>query len=347
MSDKTSRSEEEIDLGQLFTLIGRGSSKLGGFVGNLFQFMFSIILAVIFFIKKHIVKLVAAGLLGLLIGLVFELTGDVRYEASMVVKPNYESGRQLYKNIAYYDELVRQENIELLSSTFNISKQEAESIKSFEIEPITNENFVLSKYDDFVASLDSTISLNLEYDEYKNEFPEYSFFQHKIIVVSTANDVFLKLENSIVSGIVDNPYFKGLKESKKDLLERNENYLNTSLVDVDTLREVYKEVMLAEARKVSSQGTNINMTSTNESSKELDLFTEEVRINNEIDAISIDRIHNSEILNVISSFQPIGFISKGFAKRPIVLWSFGSEVFLLLILLVIELNHFLNRKMNN
>ena len=338
MSEKTSHSEEEIDLGQLFGLIGKGFNKLGDLITNFFRFGLNIIVQILQFFVKHTLKFGIAIFIGAVIGFGVDYSGEPEYEASMVVRPNYSSGRQLYKNIAYYDELVKQKNFTLLSTTFGISEEQAQTLVSFKIEPVINDNYMLSTYDEFLSSIDSTVALNFEYESYTENFKDYSFSEHEIVVISSSNTIFTKLESTIVQGIVSNVYFEKLELAEKLILERNENYLVYSLQNVDTLRQVYQEVLLAEAKKKNSQGTNINMASNTKESKELELFQEEVRINNDLDVIKRTRVKNVEILNVISSFQKVGFIKNEIQDSWAVILSIGLFLLTLVFVMFKELN---------
>lgn len=307
MSDNTSPKDEEIDLGQLFTLVGKGFTKIAAFIQSILNFILNLVLGILLFFKRHFIKFGIVVILGFIIGWLVDKAKDPEFEASLVVKPNYGSGRQLYKNIAFYDELIQQENYHLLSETFGISLEEAQTLVSFEIEPVINENYMLSTYDDFLSSIDSTVALNFVYESYTNNFKDYSFSEHEIKVTSTINNVFIKLEEVIVSGVKGNSYFQKLEESERIILDRNESYLETTLQEVDTLRKVYTEVLIKESEKETSQGTNISMASSQESTKELSLFAQENKINEEKNRLTRSEVRNIEIINVISSFQKIGF----------------------------------------
>ncbi len=330
MSENTTPKDEEIDLGQLFTLMGRGFAKIGGFIRSIFNLLGRILLSIVLFFKRHFVKFAIAGVVGAIIGFAIDKSKTPEFEASMVVKPNYQSGRQLYKNIAFYDELIQQENFGLLSSTFGITMEEAQTLVSFEISPVVNENYMLSTYDEFLSSIDSTIALNFEYESYTENFEDYNFSEHEIVVTSTANDVFSQLEEVIISGVKANDYFQKLEESEREILMRNEAYLQATLTEVDTLRKVYTEVLIKESEKEVSQGTNINMASGKESTKELTLFAEENRINSEIDNLTRTEVRNIEIINVISSFQKIGFRKNGIIQK----WLLRMPILMCLVLFI-------------
>ena len=47
----------------------------------------------------------------------------------MLVKPNFNSTKQLYSNILFYNDLVNQKEYNLLMETFQINQEEAESLR--------------------------------------------------------------------------------------------------------------------------------------------------------------------------------------------------------------------------
>ena len=53
-------NSEEIDLGQLFKMIGDGFRKFFNFIGNIIKGIFRIIIAFLLFIQLHIIKFIIA-----------------------------------------------------------------------------------------------------------------------------------------------------------------------------------------------------------------------------------------------------------------------------------------------
>ena len=166
---------------------------------------------------------------------------------------------------------------------------------------------MLTSYNSFLETIDSTKVGGFTYEKYAGNFKDFSFNKHEIIVKSFSSVIFNKLERSIIEDIVNNKYFKKLEMAESMILIRNEKYLESSLSKIDTLRKVYQEISLSEAKKENSNGTNINMSGGSKESKDLNLFAEEIRINEELDSLSRTRAKNIAVLNVISDFQDIGF----------------------------------------
>jgi len=343
MSDNTSHKDEEIDLGQLFGLIGKGVSNFFGFFKSLIIGFFNQCINVFLFFRKHFMKFVIAGSIGLLIGLIVDYSKRSVYSATMEVRPNMQSGRSLYKNINYYNELAEQNDSVMLSQIFNISESQAAELISFSIDPIVNENQILSTYDEFLASIDSATAANFEFEEYKANFFQYDYKRHIITVESFQNDVFSLLGGPIINEISNNEFYKDQQDAEFSIIEQDSMFLERSLSEIDTLRKVYLDVMRLEAEKESPQGTNINMGETQETTKEVDLFAKEEVVNRAFGKLKRDRVRYKEIVSVISKFEAIGAEKVTVTKRNSVRISALAIILTLLALIGIEINKYLGR----
>ena len=87
---------DEIDLGQLFQLIGRGFQRLFDFIASIFKGLFHILIAILLFAQKNFIILVAAVIVGAVGGYFADQYKTPEYISKMVVEPNFNSVQQLY-----------------------------------------------------------------------------------------------------------------------------------------------------------------------------------------------------------------------------------------------------------
>lgn len=341
MSTKQQNTEEEVDLGSLFRIIGKGFSRLINFIVTICLGLFDFIVTILLFFRKHALKILIVGIVGGAIGYFLDMDKEVVYESKMLVKPNFKSTKQLYSNIKFYDDLVGQKEYELLKETFGISTEEAESLRGFSIESIENENDIINAYNDLVLSVDTLSIKNYKVKEFKRAFTEYDFEVHEIKVKSTLNKVFAKFDKTILSSIVNNEYFKKIKESKNQNLDRSFKLYQKDLVEADTLRKVYMKALLEESKK-PTQGTSIDMGNRVGNNKEIELFTTSRTINSLLNRINEDKAKKSEVINVISSFQAVGTKSGGLRNSRTFMFFVYGVLGIILLLLLRELNTFLN-----
>ncbi len=344
MSDNTSQKDEEIDLGQLFNLIGKGFGKIGSLITWIFKLGWNVIITVLSFFVKHALKLGIAIVLGGVIGYVVDYNKEPQYEGRMVVEPNFGSGQQLYENVAYYNSLTEQGDTLKLAEVFGIPTWMAADLASFEIEPIVNENQILSTFDDYLRKLDSVTAESFEFETYKENFFQYNYTRHTITVVSKQRDVFATLGDSIIKGVTNNPYYKRQQDAEFAIIAQTEAFYKSTLQEVDTLRKVYMETMKLVAKKPNSQGTNINMAESNSvQTKELSLFEKETSINNGVAALKRSAVRNAEIIDVISKLPTVGFEKNDVIDRYVLRFSVVAFVLLFLGLVGIELKQFVKK----
>jgi len=336
-----SNNEEEVDLGSLFVIIGKGFSKFFNFIGDIFKGIFHFLIVILIFLKENNLKIGIAAIIGFAVGIFLELKSSDTYSSVMLVQPNFKSVSQLYNNINYYNDLVKQKDTVGIQNTFNLDKETAASLKEFSIEPIDNENDIINAYNDFVLEADTATVRSYTFQYFKASFKDLDYKTHEINVIAEKNDVFNKLDEIIISSVVKNKYFSRVKELTNENLNRTDSLLRQNLGQVDSLRKVYMQVMIEEAKK-QSNGTSIDLGGEKRSTKELELFATKGDLNLELIDVVIDKSEKYEVVNVISNFQPKGSEIKGVENNKGVQLAILSSVLVIFILLLLKLNNFLS-----
>ena len=341
MSTNQNNHEEEVDLGSLFVIIGKGFSKIFNFIGNIFRGIFHGIISVLLFLRSNLLKIVIAALLGGTLGFFIEVRKVDAFESDLILEPNFKSTRQLYENINYYNNLVKQADTVAIEKVFDLDKISAASLNEFRIEPVIIDSDIINAYDDLLLSVDSLTIKSYDYLDFEKSFTKYDYRYHKVTVSAKKNDVFNKLSNVIISSVEKNAYFNRLKVLTNENLNRTDSLYRENLIEIDSLREVYMRVMIAEADK-QSNGTNIDLGGQNSTAKELELFAVNKEINEDLQEISLEKATQYEVINVLSNFQPIGAKIKGVTNNyAFLLTGFGAGC-MILFLLLIKLNRYLN-----
>ena len=345
MSINQNKNEGEVDLGSLFVIIGKGFKNFFNFIGNFFKGIFHFLIIVLIFIKKNILKISIAALIGLITGTFIQFKSKTKYSSELLLEPNFRSTKQLYNNIIFYNDLVKQKDSTTLQTIFGLKSNEAAALKKFTIEPIILENDIINSYDDFVTSVDTTTVSSYKYEDFKASFTNYDYKVHRIVVESEKKDVFKKIEKGIIDEIKKGVYFKMSKEILNENLNRTDSIYRQSLVQLDSLRKVYMRVLIEEAKK-DSNGTSIDLGSENKSTKELELFETNRKLNYDLRKLAEEKTDKYEIINVISSFQEVGNRIKGITKNyAFLLASLGAGLMIVFLLLV-KLNKYLENYKN-
>ncbi len=340
MANQHIPQNEEVELGSLFKIIGKGFQNLFKAIGNFFKAILHYIISFLAFIRNNALKLGLAMFVGAAIGLYFDLTSPRQYSSTMIVEPNFKSTQQLYNNINYYNELVKQKDSVLLAEALQISVGEASKLKGFTIEPIVNKNEKYELLNEFTQEIDSALVKHINTKNFYEAFTDFDYNFHTIKVKSLSNTIFKKLSVPIISSVENNPYFKNQKKVNDENLVQNEKVLVKSLQEVDTLRKIYNKVLITEAQ-TQKTGTSITLAKSAKKTSEIELFKESLALNEELIDNNTQKAKTTEILNVVSSFSKIGEKERGVLKKNTVMYSIGLGLVMLIFILLLRLNKYL------
>ncbi len=335
-------SNEEVDLGSLFKVIGRGFSNFFNAIGSFFKAIFHCFILLLVFLRNNALKLTLAAVVGASVGLFLDFAKPKIFSSTMIVEPNFKSTQQLYNNINFYHELVKQKDSIVLANVLGLTPYEASKLTGFYIEAIKNENEKLELFDEFINEVDTTTVRKINIKEFKKNFTNYDYKYHKIKVRSEINDIFGKISSPIINSIANNDYFKNLKKINDENLLVNEQLLKKSLTEIDTLRKIYNEVLIKEANKTVS-GTTINLAQGIKKTEELELFDESLDLSQELIENNKEKANTTEILNVVSSFNSIGTKERDIFKKYTVLLASLFLMFMLLFIVGKNLNIYLSK----
>jgi len=340
MPTNQNNNEEEVDLGSLFVIIGRGFSTLFNFIGTFFKFIFLSVIKALVFLKKNFRPIGIAVIIGGVIGGVKEFNKEDLFYSQLMLEPNFKSTRQLYNNVNYYNDLVKQKDTAILQKIFNLEMSVAASLRKFQIQPVQIDSDIINSYNSLILSLDTLSVKSFGYESFKESFTNYDYKFHRITVRAEKNDVFDKLADVIISSVVNNNFFNRIKTITNKNLNRTDSLYRQNLIQVDTLRNVYMKVMIEESKKQTS-GTSIDLGGQKSKTKEIDLFETNRKINQDLEEIAIKKSTEYDVINIISNFQPIGTKVNFITENYIFLFGVFGGGFMIFWLLLRQLNTYL------
>lgn len=334
-------SSDEVDLGQLFQMIGNGFRKLFLFIGSIFLGIFHILILFLLFLQKHFLKFVITAVIGLALGIYLDMVKEPRFVSTMVVEPNFNSVQQLYNNINFYNELAEAEDSIALAEALDVSIKEASFIRGFQVESYSDENQKVQLFDKFVRSLDSTTKRAINMQNFLRNFNSMDARFHTISVMASNNTVATKIQPSIIGSISRNEYFQLQQSINDQNINLQDSLYKKQLMEVDSLQQLYKRVMVKESER-PMQGTNINLgQGPGKENKELALITQVERLKENLVLLNEERANKSSILNVISAFPRRGVEVKGLFTSNKFWIPLGFIGITLIVLSMLELNGYL------
>jgi len=346
MSDNMQTPNEEVDLGKLFTIIGNGFKNI--FIGilNIFKAVFHYLILGLIFFKKNAIILGIATLLGGVLGYVMDMNKEKTYSSQMILETNFGSGHQLYTQNGYLNTLIAKEDLKTLSKIFDISNDEAKSLRSFVVQPYEQDKNLLKEYDSYIQNTDTIYTKNFTIEDFTKRKKEPDFKLQLVIASATVQDVFSKLSSGII-GLIENTHYKLLLQAKKEDLDSRKIELEKNLKVIDSLRKRYGRVALLNAEKIGASGTNISLAEqTSKNNKDIDLFNEARNTLRTLSQVKKERITKNFIASIVSDFS-LGETNNSITAKKWFRYALLGFVLALLIIFVKKMNTYLNEYKKN
>jgi hypothetical protein len=347
------QQSEEVDLGQLFKLIGNAFNRFFSFIGSIFNNLFLGFVWLVFFIKKHILKLIIAGIIGIALGFLLEKASEPVYKSYATIKQNYPTGENLYSSISYYKDLVNQKDVNTLKTALDISEAEAATILDFDIEPVITENQKLQNFNAYLKTLDSVVASTVEYSAYIKNSESYTYPYQQIAIKAKARNSFKKVFDKIIENVYNNEYFK--REQEKDIaqLKEEEASIMEALKQSDSLQSTYKRVLEKALDQETGSQTSITIEGSTQidKTKEFDLFKSDLELRNKLVENRRKQADKQFVVEVISSKQESGLIDNkitvlGKSIGPKRFYAIGLVLLTFIVLISLEFIKFLERYKN-
>ena len=340
MNSKENTSEE-VDLGQLFKIIGDGFKRFFQFIGNIFKGLFHLLIVFLQFIRAHFVKFAIAAVVGVAVGWYWDYVSEDIYRSNMVVEPNFNSVQQLYNNIEFYNDLAEEEEYESLAEALNVSLDLAKTIKEFQIESFSDQTQKIKQFSEFISELDTISQQKVDYDDYLKNFNDINSPFHRITVEASNPTVAKNSQRAIIRSIETNDYFKLQKRINDLNLSVQDSILMSQIAEVDSLQHFIKRIKVLEANKAESS-TSINLGETKgEENLEIQLLNQSTRLKSEIVNLNKEKARTQNTVNIISEFPQKGVKVNDFFRKKKILLPLLLVGLVFIVLLGLSLNNFL------
>ncbi|KJD34094.1 hypothetical protein PK35_05020 [Tamlana nanhaiensis] len=311
----SSQKSEEVDLGQLFTVIGNVFNRFIGFIVSIFKGVYKIILLLLLHIYKRIFWYIGSLILGLIIGGFIDFNSEKVYGANMYVETNFKSARQVYENIKQFNQLAEEDKDSLeLAKILNISVSDAAKIKGFYIEPDLDENVMAKMYSDFYKHLDSISKVEMNYELYKQSLTPYNFVIHRIGVASVDKYLYQKIEASFTKELSGNEYLKQLLSVNRDNLGKKDKTLKEQISKTDSLVNEYLKIRINQSNKeaMADSSTNLYMGAPDNNNNNLvvneaSILEKKLDLEQERRQINVSKVEQQSVVNVLAGFPKSGY----------------------------------------
>ncbi|QLG45254.1 hypothetical protein [Costertonia aggregata] len=323
MADKQPQNNsDEIDLGQLFQMIGKGLNKI--FIGFLRVFLY---------LKKRIFILLGLLIIGAALGYGLNQIRTKRLKTEVIVKPNMESKNYLYDVVNEIQANLKAKNIDFFKSIgVNLENLEGLEIEIGRVEGSKSSESDL-KYLELLQSFEKTDAIS---DIVRAELENKSSFNHRITFFYKDADKGQRFAEKIIEYINTNDYFDGLVKTFRSNAENRIEENKTLLKQVDELVANYSKKMAQEDRLTGSERIVLD---NQEQMDITGLFNLKNSLIRDIELKKMDLQENTDAIKVINFGKPQQ-VQKSFFGKSLVL----IPLVLLGIFFVFSFLKYLNKK---
>lgn len=282
---KIQPESDEIDLGQLFRMIGRGFDRL-----------FRSFLRIFLYFKNNFWKLAILTGIGLAIGIGLKFLISDKLMTEIIVKPNFDSKDYLYDVVEEIDANLKSKDTTFFSE-LGITVSELKSLE-ITIQPIEVKNEEENREEElkYLEILQNFQNDSFISDIVKTEILKNSAVNHRITVIYKNSIAGREATRRLIEYINNNDYFKEIQQiynqNAINKIERNQELIE----QIDALIDGYTK-NLSEGKRVD-QGT---LVLDNEKSLEVpSLLSLKNVLIKEIERKKLEMAEQKKIISIIN-----------------------------------------------
>ena len=295
-------SSDEIDLGQLFQLIGRG-----------FNALFRFFLRIFLYLKKNIFILIGLVVVGLAVGYALNQISSKRLKTEVIVKPQMESKNYLYDVISEVQANIKAKDT-LFFTSIGIEEMDFDALE-IAISPIDDNKMSSEsemKYLELLQSFENTDAIS---DIVRAELESKSSFNHRIIFFYKNPKLGLNFANKVMEYVNTNAYFVRLTEIYRSNAKGRIDQNTVLLKQVDEIIANYTNGLAAKTN--SSIGERI-ILDNQEQVNIADLFEYKNRLIKDTELKKLELEEQQQPVNIINFGRPQE-VQKSFFGKNIIL----------------------------
>jgi hypothetical protein len=321
-SPNTQNSSDEIDLGQLFQLIGKG-----------FNAIFLFLLRVFLYLKKNILILIGLVIVGLAIGFGLNRITSKKLKTEIIVKPQLESKNYLYDVISEIQANIRAKDITFFKE-IGIDQVDFNGL-DIAISRVLQEGGSESdiKYLELLQSFENTDAIA---DIVRAELQNKSSFNHRITIFYKNAEFGKTFTEKILKYINTNKHFNVLLEVYRNNATYRIEENQALLKQVDEIIANYTNGLASKTKPVLNERIVLD---NQEQVNIADIFQYKTGLIRDIETKKLELIERRETFSVVNLGQP-QVIQKSFFGKNVVL----IPLLLISLFFAISVLKYLNKK---
>ena len=350
----SSNQSDEIEIGQLFQMIGRAINNFFKGIGNFFKGIGNFFISFLLLIRKKIIYFITGSLIGGGIGIYMWSNQGYKplYKSSMIVESRiFPSGYQLYENIDYLNSLTdstNSENQNILADILHVSLEEASLIEGFSVAPIKSNFDILFLYKKEVIAKDTYYKNIVKFREFESSLNKEQYPKQKLTIYARKRNVFSTLGAPIIKllNAHNSDYLKAQKTSAIKNIDVNTKYL---IRTIDSINAALPKYLTKESSNITSFYFEKEKENESKNNSLLDQYNS---ILENLNDLNNEKPYYTNIFNVVKSLSPFGEKANPSIINFTIIGICIGFLFTLVIFLLIKFNRYLSyieqkRKIND
>lgn len=289
-------SSDEIDLREVFKAIG-------DFFGRIGRGFLNILLATKRATRSHRILIVLTVVLFVGLGIFWHTNGREYFSSGMVIESAYYDRDLMDGAVSELNALAEQEAFGALGRKLNISREEAENLRSLQVEPLIAEEdrMLLNSY---IESFEAGNITAEELVTFREKLIKNNS-KYRITVEVFSNDLLQNIQDGLVYYLENNDYV----ERRIDVQKENLQALRAKLQEERGKLDVLKGLLADNFSRLSENGrtgsNNVILGSAENMTDPLNVYREDIKLYNE--ELSIHKqlalMENVEVIKSFTAFK--------------------------------------------
>lgn len=338
---ETVNRDADADLSLLLYKTGRSFKQFLLWIARGIAAAGKLLVAILLFLFRNILWLLIGFAVGLLFGF-YQVSKSTTFSSDMIVKANFGSSRNLYNAVDYVNSLISTNQVNELSTLFQVTTAEAGQLLDVSIEPEISELITADMYrQQFLEPernkkmrLDTFWTRTVKYEDFKESLTDLDYPLYKITAKTSNATVFPKIGHGIVSYINSNPLLSAIKKQQAESNAGEEKLLANSIGNLDSLRNAYNQRLIKGESTAPNGNQMMLLQGTKEQSiPELDLYDKMIELQGLLEKSRNRSATESDPVVIQSPFSPVGKKISTFNRvSTLALYGFLTVVSILLLI---------------
>jgi hypothetical protein len=256
----------------------------------------------------------------------------------LVVKTNFESGKQLYDQIDYLNNLILTKNYSAITTEFDIEKSETTKLKKIEVEPLVSDIENAKAYNLYLNEVDTNYYKPVGYKSFIETIESSAYRLHQINILHEKNLLSENLNNSLTKQLQSNLFYKRRKNEFTSIINEEIKQINKEFIDLDSLKSALNTALTQNQNNANSDAV-LSISQKRESPDLSWVYSKSAHLQAVKSDLQSQLLELTNVIEIVSPLQEIGL--KQSKIKTVLIFALVGLLLVIVSISLIKLNAFL------